>query len=89
MWGDRQSVKRLDTFNAEFVNATRTFNDAFKEEAGTFNGTFKLIALVYAISMIIQNLDLIRERMGSSVKFVCDELRWVWTLRVGRWAMRP
>lgn len=70
MWGDRQSVKRLDTFNAEFVNATRTFNDAFKEEAGTFNGTFKLIALVYAISMIIQNLDLIRERMGLKQQVV-------------------
>lgn len=59
-----------------FKNATGTFNGAFKEEAASFNFTFKLIAVVYLITMLLQNM----ERISEKIKFACGTLRWVWTL---------
>ena len=53
-----------------FKNATGTFNGAFKEEAAAFNSEFKaavfaiqLIAVVYLITMVLQNMDRITEKI--------------------------
>ena len=70
----------MATFNTGFANATDTFNSAFANATDTFNNTFKLAVLIYLISMIIQNVDRINEKIGSLVKLTCDTLRWVWTL---------
>tara|TARA_B100000780_G_scaffold28770_1_gene18243 strand:- start:114 stop:431 length:318 start_codon:yes stop_codon:yes gene_type:complete len=75
------------TFNTNFKSATGTFNTNFESSAGTFNESVKsiafsvnLLAVVILVSCLMHNIDLMQGRLSSSVKYVNDQFRWVYTM---------